>query len=92
MTKNKLKNLSEGELEKEHQKTQSIFKGVIAAFIMTILIGIAYSGYANAKGYEESYGILPALFMLFAGLIFVFYFELYKIKSEITKRENSTQS
>ena len=87
MARNNIKNLSDGELGKKHQHFNNLFKGVIAAFVIITLIGIGYTGYADAKGFEVSYGILPALFMLFAGLIFVFYFELSKIKSEITKRE-----
>lgn len=92
MTTNEIKNLSDDELEKKHQHFNNLFKGVAAAFVITTLIGIGYAGYADAKGYEESYGLLPVLFILFAGLIAVFYFELSKFKSEISKRENSNQS
>ena len=91
MAINEIRNLSDAELEKKHQRFNNLFKGVVAAFAITLLIGTGYAGFAEGKGFQASYGMLPVLFILFLGLIFVFYFELSKIKSEITKRKNSNQ-
>lgn len=87
MTKKEIEKLSNADLEKKHNDFKNLFKGVSIAFVTITLIGIGYAGYADAKGFRETYGILPVLFVLFAGLIAVFYFELSKFKSEITKRE-----
>jgi len=93
MQKNDLKTINKEALQKEYKKYSNLLKVALIISSIIFLIVFGYIGYIHGQGKDtEVTGFLGTLFALSLGSILPAYISLSKVKKEIAKRKNNTES